>query len=251
PLELLGALRAGAFQAEAEVLDRPESERVNEAGRARPGRDRIDDVAVVDPREGLGHLAARGVSGAQKEDLLFRLGHGWDSGEGWCQEGSRTGDWLAFYAFPSDNDSRLSQTSFWKSRLASEAVGILLLLAGLLATLALASYDPRDPNIFSWTAGGEAAAPNNWIGGFGASLAAALYAVLGFAAWGAAALLFVLGWRRFWARPLPNPATKAAGIGIALFSVPMLLSLAFGRRHVRGDEMEAGGLVGRAFADAF
>ncbi|HKD16371.1 MAG TPA: DNA translocase FtsK 4TM domain-containing protein, partial [Thermoanaerobaculia bacterium] len=143
----------------------------------------------------------------------------------------------------------MSQTSFWKSRLASEAIGILLLLAGLLAALALISYDPHDPNIFSWTAGGEAAAPNNWIGGFGASLAAALYALFGVAAWGVTALLFVLGWRRFWARPLPNPATKAAGIGLALLSVPTLLSLAFGRLRYRGDELEAGGLIGRSTAD--
>ena len=143
----------------------------------------------------------------------------------------------------------MSQTSFWKSRLASEAIGILLLLAGLLAALALVSYDPHDPNIFSWTAGGEAAAPNNWIGGFGASLAAALYALFGLAAWGVTALLFVLGWRRFWARPLPNPATKAAGIGLALISVPTLLSLALRRLRFRGDELEAGGLIGRSTGD--
>jgi DNA segregation ATPase FtsK/SpoIIIE, S-DNA-T family len=143
----------------------------------------------------------------------------------------------------------LSQTSFWKSRLASEAIGILLLLAGLLAALALVSYDPHDPNIFSWTAGGEAAAPNNWIGGFGASLAAALYALFGLAAWAVTALLFVLGWRRFWARPLPNPATKAAGIGLAVLSVPALLSLALGRLRFRGDELEAGGLIGRSVGD--
>jgi DNA segregation ATPase FtsK/SpoIIIE, S-DNA-T family len=143
----------------------------------------------------------------------------------------------------------LSQTSFWKSRLASEAIGILLLLAGLLAALALVSFDPHDPNIFSWTAGGEAAAPNNWIGGFGASLAAALYALFGLAAWGVTALLFVLGWRRFWARPLPNPATKAAGIGLALLSVPTLLSLALGRLRFRGDELEAGGLIGHSVGD--
>ena len=127
----------------------------------------------------------------------------------------------------------------------------MLLLAGLLAALALLSYDPRDPNIFSWTAGGEAASPNNWIGGFGASLGAALYALFGFAAWGVTGLVFVLGWRRFWGRPLPNPASKAAGIGILLFSLPMLISLALGRRRMFGEETETGGIVGRALADAF
>jgi len=144
----------------------------------------------------------------------------------------------------------LSQAPFWKSRLASEAIGILLLLAGLLALLSLASYDPHDPNIFSWTAGGAAAQPNNWIGGFGASLAAALYALFGLAAWGVTGIVFVLGWRRFWARPLPNPGTKAAGIGLLLFAGPMLLALVLGRRRLYGEEMETGGLIGRALADA-
>jgi len=158
---------------------------------------------------------------------------------------------LALCRFPSDNDGRLSQEPFWKSRLASEAIGLLLLLAGLLAALSLASYDPHDPNIFSWTAGGEAASPTNWIGGFGASLAAALYSVFGLAAWGATALLFVLGWRRFWARPLPNPGTKAAGFGLALVAFPMLLALTLGHRRLRGEDMDTGGVIGRALADLF
>ncbi len=145
----------------------------------------------------------------------------------------------------------MSETPFRKSRLASEAIGILLLLAGVLAVLSLFSYDPHDPSIFSWTAGGEAASPNNWIGGFGASLAAALYALFGLAAWAVTGVIFLLGWRRFWARPLPNPGTKAAGLLLLVFSVPMLLSLAFGRRKLYGEEMETGGIVGRALADAF
>ncbi len=145
----------------------------------------------------------------------------------------------------------MSEGSFWKSRLASEAIGVVLLLAGLLAALALLSFDPRDPNIFSWTAGGEATDPNNWIGGFGASLATALYALFGLAAWGLTGLLLVLGWRRFWGRPLPNPASKAVGVGSLLFSLPMLLTLALGRRNLYGEEAETGGIVGRALADAF
>ncbi len=145
----------------------------------------------------------------------------------------------------------MSETPFRKSRLASEAIGILLLLGGVLAVLALFSYDPHDPSIFSWTAGGEAASPNNWIGGFGASLAAALYALFGLAAWAVTGVIFLLGWRRFWARPLPNPGTKAVGLLLLVFSVPMLLSLTFGKRKLSGEEMETGGIVGRALADAF
>jgi S-DNA-T family DNA segregation ATPase FtsK/SpoIIIE len=144
----------------------------------------------------------------------------------------------------------LSEGSFWRGRLASEAIGILLLLAGLLAILSLLSYDPRDPNVFSWTAGGEASNPNNWIGGFGASLAAALYALFGLAAWGVAGLVLLLGWRRFRQQPLPNPGSKAAGLGLLMLSLPMLVSLSLGRRRLYGEETDTGGIVGKALGDA-
>ena len=139
---------------------------------------------------------------------------------------------------------------FWRGRIAGEVFGVLLVLASLLAALALFSHDARDPNLFSITAGGEAASPNNWIGGFGASLSAALYAFVGLAAWGIPIALFILGWRMFRRRPVESPATKAAGIALLFLSVPTLLSLGLGRRTIFGEEMEAGGVVGRAVADA-
>ncbi len=101
--------------------------------------------------------------------------------------------------------------SFLRSRWASEALGIFLILAGILTALSLASYDSHDANLFSLTTG-EPAAPRNWIGGFGASLSAALYALLGLAAWGAPLALAYWGWRRFWQRPVENPGSKAAGV---------------------------------------
>jgi DNA segregation ATPase FtsK/SpoIIIE, S-DNA-T family len=143
----------------------------------------------------------------------------------------------------------LSQGSFWRSRVASEALGILLLLTGLLAALALASYDPKDPNLFSLTTG-EAASPQNWIGGFGASLSAALYALVGFAAWAIPVVLVFAGWRRFWQRPIENPGSKASGLALLFLAVPTLLSLTLGRRIFFGEEAEAGGIVGRAVAQA-
>ena len=91
-------------------------------------------------------------------------------------------------------------------------------LAGALAALALASYDPRDPNLFSLTRGGPAAAPSNWIGGFGASLSTALYAAVGLAAWAVPAVLAMWGWRRFWQRPQEYPGSKAAGLAILFLS---------------------------------
>jgi S-DNA-T family DNA segregation ATPase FtsK/SpoIIIE len=144
----------------------------------------------------------------------------------------------------------LAQGTFWRGRIASEALGVLLILVGVLTALSLLSHDPRDPNLFSITAGGEAASPNNWIGGFGASLSAALYALVGFAAWGVPVLLLLWAWRMFRQRPVESPATKAVGFALLFVSIPALLSLGFGRRSLFGEEAEAGGVVGRAIAEA-
>ena len=63
-------------------------------------------------------------------------------------------------------------------------------------------------------------------------------------------LLGFWGWRRFWQRPLPHAGSKAAGFALLLLAAPTLLSLAFGRRVFFGEEMELGGVVGRAVSDA-
>ncbi len=142
----------------------------------------------------------------------------------------------------------MKEGSFFRSRWAGESLGIFLLLAGVLAALALLSYDSHDPNLFSLTTG-EAASPRNWIGGFGASLAAALHALLGLAAWGVPAALLFLGWRRFWQRPLESPWSKVAGFLLLFLSVPTVLDLLFGRRFFFGNEM-TGGVIGRALGEA-
>ncbi|MEP6471998.1 MAG: DNA translocase FtsK 4TM domain-containing protein, partial [Acidobacteriota bacterium] len=138
---------------------------------------------------------------------------------------------------------------FFRSRAASEALGVLLLLAGVLTLLSLFSYDPRDPNLFSLTTG-AAESPTNWIGGFGASLSAALYQTLGFAAWSVPVALAFWGVRRFASRPFENRSSKAVGFALLFLAVPALLSFAFGRRALAGEEAEAGGIVGRAVSEA-
>ena len=138
---------------------------------------------------------------------------------------------------------------FFRSRAASEALGVLLLLAGVLTLLSLFSYDPRDPNLFSLTTG-AAESPTNWIGGFGASLSAALYQTLGFAAWTVPVVLAFWGVRRFASRPFENRSSKAVGFSLLFLAVPALLSLAFGRRALAGEEAESGGIVGRAVSEA-
>ena len=117
--------------------------------------------------------------------------------------------------------------------------------------LSLLSHDGADPSLFSHSVGNpDAAGPANWIGTFGASLSAALYAAAGFAAWAVPVLFLFWGWRRFWQRPFSNPATKAAGFAVLALAVPALLSLALGRRALAGEEMDAGGVIGRAASEA-
>ncbi|HEY7862163.1 MAG TPA: DNA translocase FtsK 4TM domain-containing protein, partial [Thermoanaerobaculia bacterium] len=142
----------------------------------------------------------------------------------------------------------MSEGSFFRTRLGGEALGVLLVLAGLLAGLALLSHDAADPSLFSLSTG-EAETTRNWVGGFGASLSTALFAVLGLAAWAVPPLLAYWGWRRFWQKPVDNPGSKAAGFGLLFLSVPALLSIAFGRRVVFSEEMEVGGVIGRALSE--
>src|SRR5262249_32311689 len=75
-------------------------------------------------------------------------------------------------------------------------------------------------------------------------------AILGFAAWAAPAALLFWGWKLFWQRPWANPGSKTAGLVLLFLSAPALLSLSLGRRVLFGEEAEAGGIVGRAVADA-
>ena len=77
------------------------------------------------------------------------------------------------------------------ARRGREGLGALMALIGLAVAALLLSYHPDDP---SWLAATDAA-PRNWLGVFGASLAAPLHLILGKGALGLAAGLVVWGAR--------------------------------------------------------
>ncbi|SFJ65381.1 DNA translocase FtsK [Jannaschia pohangensis] len=77
------------------------------------------------------------------------------------------------------------------ARRGREGLGALMVVFGLLIAVMLLSYHPEDPN---WLASTDTA-PRNWLGVFGASLAAPLYLVLGHGSLGLAAGLVVWGLR--------------------------------------------------------
>ncbi|MGR3549497.1 DNA translocase FtsK [Pseudooceanicola sp.] len=72
-----------------------------------------------------------------------------------------------------------------------ELAGFLLMLAGGLAAMLIASYTPEDP---SWLSAHDAAV-QNWLGRYGAAIAAPLYMVIGAGSWGVAIVLFAWGLR--------------------------------------------------------
>ncbi|MFO6465325.1 DNA translocase FtsK [Jannaschia sp. KMU-145] len=77
------------------------------------------------------------------------------------------------------------------ARRGREGLGALMVLAGLLVAVMLLTYHPDDP---SWLASTDDA-PRNWLGVFGASLAAPLMLILGMGALGLAAGLVIWGMR--------------------------------------------------------
>jgi DNA segregation ATPase FtsK/SpoIIIE, S-DNA-T family len=119
-----------------------------------------------------------------------------------------------------------------------ESLGFGLLLACFLLTLALLTYDPRDP---SWNTAVDAA-PHNFLGQNGAVLADLLRQSLGLAAF--LIPLVLLGWCL---RLLLNRPLKSIGLRAALLPVVLVLgALALSVLDVGppSSEMKFGGAVG-------
>lgn len=110
----------------------------------------------------------------------------------------------------------LSPTS--RNRL-NEAVGILLLLAGIALGLSLESYSPLDP---SWNTASPHG-PQNLLGYPGAYFADLVFQLFGFAAVAIPILTLLLGWK--WIRSEPVAATRLAGLALLLLSLSAALSV--------------------------
>ena len=76
-----------------------------------------------------------------------------------------------------------------------ELVAVLCLVGGLILLASLASYHPLDPSLFHQT--GEATKARNWIGPFGAEIAALAFGFLGILALLAPVLLLGAAVRHF------------------------------------------------------
>ncbi len=99
-------------------------------------------------------------------------------------------------------------------------LGLSLMISGAALTLALLSYDPRDPGVYSahWEA------PSNWLGVRGAYAADLLMRSFGIAGYGAAALLLFWGARLYWKRWISSPLKRLAATPFALLAVAIFAS---------------------------
>jgi S-DNA-T family DNA segregation ATPase FtsK/SpoIIIE len=121
----------------------------------------------------------------------------------------------------------------------NEIVAILLCALGVLLALCLFSYRPNDP---SWNAAGQAAT-RNWIGPFGANIAATLFQFVGLAAYLLPLLLLAAAWRRFRTRRIRAPLSRIIGLVTLVLAVSALFNLFITRPLFDGSFL-AGGLAG-------
>ena len=76
-------------------------------------------------------------------------------------------------------------------RRTKELMGIAMLVSGLMVAILLATYSPSDPNWLS----ASTEPVQNWLGRFGASIAAPLFVIVGWGSWAIVVVLLVWGAR--------------------------------------------------------
>ncbi len=128
-----------------------------------------------------------------------------------------------------------------RERVLREVAGTILAVGGLLLTVAIVTYNPRDPSLFA--AGSDRIA--NGLGVVGAAVAGVAVGLFGGLALVLPGLLLAAGWRMLRSRELPPLSWQATAWSAAIAFGGALLSLLVGRTAFRGGEVEWGGEVGR------
>src|SRR3954471_23159070 len=112
-----------------------------------------------------------------------------------------------------------------KNRRLNELIGFLLLVSAVLLFLALASYSPADPSMNTSAPGPEHAAPRNWIGVAGATVADISLQTIGIGIFLLPVMIGMLGVNWWKSRDVPSPIAKCVGAFTLMLFVPALFSL--------------------------
>ncbi len=129
-----------------------------------------------------------------------------------------------------------------------EIVGVLFAALAVICGASLASFDPADPSFLRQVSG--AAPTHNWIGGFGAEIAAAGFGLLGVTCLLIPLLLAVAAWRRLRPKLRPTVVGRGAGAGLMLLSLPALLQLLLPELAWRSETVPTGGALGVVLSSA-
>jgi len=128
-----------------------------------------------------------------------------------------------------------------RDEVARELAGYLLVVIGLLLALALVTYHPLDPSLFS--AGSDRV--HNLLSHVGAGAAGLLVTLFGVPSLLAPVLLLALGWRWLHGESLEAPAFQAFAWLAAVVFADGLLAATLGSTGYRGGELAWGGEIGR------
>ncbi|MDT4897308.1 MAG: segregation ATPase FtsK/SpoIIIE, family [Acidobacteriota bacterium] len=136
-------------------------------------------------------------------------------------------------------EARATKTAAPKNTRRNEIIAILLLALGVVLALCLFSYNPDDP---SWNAAGRNVT-RNWIGPFGANIAATLFQFVGLAAYLLPVLLLAAAWRRFRTRRIRAPLSRIIGLVMLVLGAAALFDIFITQRIFDGS-FEPGGATG-------
>ncbi|MCB1009458.1 MAG: DNA translocase FtsK 4TM domain-containing protein, partial [Acidobacteria bacterium] len=124
----------------------------------------------------------------------------------------------------------------------SEILGLLLAALALLGGASFASFHPEDPSFLHQGSGSEAI--RNWIGAFGAEIAAAGFGLLGWTCLVVPVVLAVAAWRRLRVKARPKVVGRGFGMGLVLLTLPALSQLLLPSLPWRGSAIDSGGAWG-------
>jgi S-DNA-T family DNA segregation ATPase FtsK/SpoIIIE len=142
-------------------------------------------------------------------------------------------------------ETRAAKTAAPKNTRRNEIIAIMLLALGVVLALCLVSYNPNDP---SWNAAGRTAT-RNWIGPFGANIAATLFQFVGLAAYLLPLLLLAAAWRRFRTRRIRAPLSRVIGLVVLVLGAAALADL-FIAQSLADKSFQPGGAIGKLLSDA-
>jgi S-DNA-T family DNA segregation ATPase FtsK/SpoIIIE len=142
-------------------------------------------------------------------------------------------------------EARAAKTAAPKNTRRNEIIAIMLLALGVVLALCLLSYNPNDP---SWNTAGRSLT-RNWIGPFGANIAATLFQFVGLAAYLLPLLLLAAAWRRFRTRRIRAPLSRIVGLVVLVLGAAALSDI-FIARSLSDSSFQPGGAVGKLLSDA-